>query len=39
MGPIGCLAGLVAQLIHMALLMVIFPIVLLCKIFGGGNKD
>ena len=37
MGPIGCLAGLVAQIIHMVLMLLALPFILLAKIFGGGK--
>lgn len=36
MGPIGCLFGLVAQIIHMVIMLVILPFVLIGSIFGGG---
>ncbi len=39
MGPIGCLAGLIAQIIHMIIMIITLPIVLICSIFGGGKKD
>lgn len=37
MGPIGCLAGLVAQIIHMVIMLLALPFILLAKIFGGGK--
>ena len=38
MGPLGCLFGLVAQIIHMVIMLVILPFVLIGSIFGGGRK-
>jgi hypothetical protein len=38
MGPIGCLAGLIAQIIHMIVMVLTLPIVIICSIFGG-KKD
>ena len=37
MGPIGCLAGLIGQIIHMVVLLVTLPIAIICAIFG--KKD
>lgn len=37
MGPIGCLAGLIAQIIHMVIMLIALPFVLIAKIFGGGK--
>ena len=39
MGPVGCLLGLVLQVIHLVVLIIALPIVLLCKIFGGGKDE
>ncbi len=39
MGPIGCVFGLIAQIIQLVVMIIALPIVLICKIFGGGNKD
>lgn len=33
MGPIGCIAGLIAQIVHMAIMIIALPVVLICKIF------
>jgi len=33
MGPIGCLVGLIAQIIHLVALVVTLPIVVICSIF------
>ena len=38
MGPIGCLAGLIAQIIYMIVMVIILPIAVICSIFGGKNK-
>ena len=38
MGPIGCLAGLIAQIIHMIIMIITLPIVLIASIFGS-KKD
>lgn len=38
MGPIGCLFGLVAQIIHMIIMLIMLPFVLIGSIFGGGRK-
>ena len=38
MGPIGCLAGLIAQIIHMVIMLVALPIILIAKIFGKGKE-
>ena len=38
MGPIGCLAGLIAQIIHMVIMLIALPFVLIVKIFGGGKE-
>ena len=35
MGPIGCVFGLIAQLIHMVVLVITLPFVLIASIFGG----
>ena len=37
MGPIGCLVGLIAQIIHMVVMVVTLPIVIICSILG--KKD
>ncbi len=37
MGPIGCLAGLIAQIIHMVIMLIALPFVLIAKIFGRGR--
>ena len=37
MGPIGCLVGLIAQIVHMAVMVVTLPIAIICSIFG--KKD
>ena len=37
MGPIGCLAGLIAQIIHMVIMLLALPIILIAKIFGKGK--
>lgn len=39
MGPIGCLFGLVAQIIHMIIMLIMLPFVLIGLIFGGGRKN
>ena len=39
MGPIGCLFGLVAQIIHIIVLIISLPFVLIAAIFKGGKKD
>lgn len=38
MGPIGCLAGLIAQIIHMVIMLIALPFILIAKIFGGGKE-
>jgi integral membrane sensor domain MASE1 len=38
MGPIGCLAGLIAQIVHLIVLIVTLPIVIICSIFGGKKE-
>lgn len=38
MGPIGCLAGLIAQIIHLIVLIITLPLVLISSIFDGRNK-
>ena len=38
MGPIGCLAGLIAQIIHMVVMLIALPFILIAKIFGGGKE-
>ena len=38
MGPVGCLVGLIAQIIHMIVLIITLPIVIIASIFGG-KKD
>ena len=37
MGPIGCLAGLVAQIIYMVVMLISLPLILIAKIFGRGK--
>ena len=37
MGPIGCMAGLIAQIIHMVIMLLALPIILIAKFFGGGK--
>ena len=37
MGPIGCMAGLIAQIIHMVIMLLAMPIILIAKFFGGGK--
>lgn len=37
MGPIGCMAGLIAQIIHMVFMLLALPVILIAKIFGGGK--
>ncbi len=37
MGPIGCLAGLISQIIYMVTMLVALPFILIAKIFGGGK--
>ena len=37
MGPIGCLAGLIAQIVHMIVMIITLPIVIIASIFGGKN--
>lgn len=39
MGPIGCLFGLVAQIIHLAVFVIVLPIALICSLFGGRGKE
>ncbi len=34
MGPIGCLFGLIAQLIHMVVLVISLPFIIIAAIFG-----
>ena len=38
MGPIGCLVGLIAQIIHMVIMLIALPFILIVKIFGGGKE-
>ena len=38
MGPIGCLFGLVAQILHMIIMLVLLPFVLIGTIFGMGRR-
>lgn len=38
MGPIGCLAGLIAQIVHMIVMIITLPIAIIRSIFGS-NKD
>ena len=38
MGPIGCLAGLIAQIIHMIVMVITLPIVIITSIFGSKNN-
>ena len=38
MGPIGCMAGLIAQIIHMVVMLIALPIILIAKIFGKGKE-
>ena len=38
MGPIGCVLGIVAQLIHMIVAVISLPFVLIAAIFGGKNE-
>ena len=33
MGPIGCLVGLFAQIIHTVIMLVVLPIIFIVKIF------
>jgi hypothetical protein len=35
MGPIGCLFGLIAQLVHMVVMVISLPFILIASIFGG----
>ena len=35
MGPIGCLFGLIAQLVHMVVFVISLPFILIASIFGG----
>ena len=37
MGPIGCLVGLVAQIIHMVIMLIALPFILIAKLFGRGK--
>ena len=37
MGPIGCLAGLIAQIIYMVGMLISLPFILIAKIFGRGK--
>ena len=37
MGPIGCLAGLISQIIYMVAMLIALPFILIAKIFGGGK--
>lgn len=39
MGPIGCLAGLIAQIVHLIVLIITLPIVIICSIFGGKKGE
>lgn len=39
MGPIGCLAGLIAQIIHMVVMVVTLPITIICSIFGKKTNE
>ena len=34
MGPIGCFAGLIGQIIHFIVLLITLPIAIICAIFG-----
>lgn len=38
MGPIGCLVGVVAQIIHLIIMLIMLPFVLIGSIFGSGRK-
>ena len=38
MGPIGCVLGLFAQIIHLIVLIITLPIVLICSLFGGKRQ-
>lgn len=37
MGPIGCLLGIVCQLVHMVVVVLALPFVLIAAIFGKGK--
>ena len=39
MGPIGCVLGLIAQIVHFIVLIISLPFVLIAAIFKGGKKD
>ena len=39
MGPIGCVLGLVAQIVHLVVLIITLPFALIAAIFKGGKKD
>ena len=39
MGPVGCLFGLVAEIIHMIIMLIMLPFVLIGSIFGGGKHE
>lgn len=39
MGPIGCLAGLIAEIVHLVVLVVTLPFVIIASIFKGGKGD
>lgn len=39
MGPIGCLFGLIAQIIHMAILVIVLPIALIYSFFGDRDNE
>lgn len=39
MGPIGCLCGLIAQIIHMVVLVIVLPIALICSFFGYRDNE
>lgn len=38
MGPIGCVLGLFAQIIHLIVLIITLPIALICSLFGGKRQ-
>lgn len=38
MGPIGCLVGLLAQIVHLLVFVVTLPIVIICSIFCRNKK-
>ena len=35
MGPIGCIAGLIAEIVHLVVLVITLPFVIIASIFGG----